>query len=106
MGWSLDWFAAKASALGGAHIRRVAWTTQFLTAKSGIWYLTASGVQRVVQAGDFTASEFNARDWTDQPAGADVCGATPAYNTAAVVYGSWTPVPVFTPPPPPGFPSS
>jgi len=105
MAWSLDWFAAEALAQSGSQIRRVGWTTQSLTFSSGLWYLTASGGRRLVQATDFGADEFNARDWTDQPYGANVCGATPAYNTTPPIYGAWTSAPIFTPPPPPGFPT-
>lgn len=106
MPWSLDWFAAEALGKSGSQIRRVAWTDSWLVFQGSFWMLATSTTSRVVEATDFGRDEFAARDWTDQPYGADVCGATPGYNTTPVVYGAWTSAPIFTPPPPPGFPSS
>jgi hypothetical protein len=103
MPWSLDWFAAKALAQTGSQIRRVGWTTQWMILHDGIWMLQTATTSAIVQATDFGADEFAARDWTDQPYGADQCGATPGYNTSPVTYTPWTSAPVFTPPPPPGF---
>ena len=60
--------------------------------------------QHIVQATEFGAAEFYARDWTTEALGADACGATPAYNTTVPSYRQWTDAPIFTPPPVPGFP--
>jgi len=106
MSWSLDWFAAEKLARSGAQIRRVSWTDHWLVFQSPLWMYTTAAGSRVAATTDFGGDEFNARDWTDQPYGADVCGATPGYNTTPITYGSWTTAPIFTPPPPPGFPSS
>jgi hypothetical protein len=106
MAWSLDWFAAEALAKAGSQIRRASWTTKALIKQGPLWFLVSGGAQTLVQVTDFGADEFNARDWTDQPLTADVCGATPAYNTTPVAYGQWTTAPIQLPPPVPGFPSS
>jgi len=105
--WSLDWFAAEKLAKAGAQIRRVAWTDKVLVHQGALWLFVSAGVSTVVKATDFTAAEFNARDWTDQPFNADPCTASPAFNSTPNVYGQWNPAkPDFSAPPPPGFPSA
>lgn len=105
MAWSLDWFAASAAARAGTKVRRVAWTDRWLVLYHGLWWIVAgSSEPRVVKSTDVTDDDLLARDWTTEEFTADVCGALPAYNTAAPMYGKWTEEPIFTPPPIPGFP--
>jgi hypothetical protein len=104
MSWSLDWFAAEKRGKAGAQIRPVSWTTQWLEFHGAFWFLTTATSSRIVEATDFGADEFQRRDWTDEPFNADPCAAVAAYNATPPVYGDWTATPLFTPPPPPGFP--
>lgn len=106
MSWNLDWFAAAALARSGGYVRRVGWSDRWLTSYRGLWWIVTASGATLVKATDFGADEFYARDWTNEDFGADICGATPAYNTTAPQYRSWTPAPIFTPPPVPGFPES
>jgi hypothetical protein len=71
--------------------------------RAGLWYVTTSSASTVVAATDIGSDDLNARDWTDEPPGADPCGATPAYNTVPLVYGQWSDAPVQLPPPVPAF---
>lgn len=102
--WSLDWFAAEKLARNGTKIRRVGWTDHWLIYR-GLWFVLTDADQSLVKATDFTADEFNARDWTDQPFNANPCAAVPAYNSAPIVYSQWTDQRIFLPPPLPGFSS-
>ena len=104
--WSLDWFAAEKLAKSGSKIRRVAWTDRVLIRQGALWYLVTGSSRAVVKTTDFGAAELNARDWTDQPFNADPCAATATFNTGPITYGQWTDEPIFTAPPPPGFPSA
>jgi hypothetical protein len=64
--------------------------------------MTVSSTE-VVETTDIGIVDLNARDWTDQPYGADQCGATPAFNSAPPAYQQWTDTPIFLPPPVPGY---
>lgn len=101
--WSLDWFSAEILGRAGSQIRRAGWTTQYLIRQGAFWLLVTATASRIVQTTDFGQDEFQARDWTDQPANANPCAALSAFNGTAPVYQDWTPAPLFTPPPPPGF---
>lgn len=103
--WSLDWFSAAEKARQGTPVRRVEWTDRWLVYQRGLWWIRLAATSRVVAATDITADDLLARDWTDELVSADVCGTTPAYNTAGVVYRTWGDEPIFTPPPVPGFPA-
>lgn len=105
--WSLDWFAARELARKGTAIRRVGWERgTWLYARVGLWWLRLPDLSwRVVTAGDFSAADFRARDWTNENYRADICGARPAYNQSAPPdERKWGDVPQMHPRPVPNFP--
>jgi hypothetical protein len=101
--WSLDWFTARD--LGRA-IRRAAWPWgTWLVPFTGLWWLRDHHLSwRVPSASDFAEADFRARDWTDEPYSANICGTLPAHNTAPVTRHEWGDAPQMRPPPVPGFP--
>ncbi len=86
----LNWFQARDLAVAQGHaIRRASWTW-WIFKRFNVWLLsdssTGTEVRRVVQNSDFGDSEFQAKDWTDEPwNGGSVppCTAVPAANALA-----------------------
>jgi len=71
----LTWWQASVLAIAGKPVRRTGWTDHFIDydPASDLYFYQAYdatteilGVRRVVQAPDFTDSEFNASDWTTE----------------------------------------
>lgn len=76
----LTWPQAHDLALSGKLVRRESWT-HWLRHTTGLWEIVdATGtLLRVVAAGDFSAPDFQANDWTTDPIGTvrDVCLVDP-----------------------------
>lgn len=52
----------------GYDIRRAEWTSKWWRFRGGVWLVVEDGVERILEGGDATKSDFLAWDWTVLPA--------------------------------------
>lgn len=92
------WLTAMRVARGGTYVRRKAWTTKWLQWFGGLWWMREGTADpTVVEADEFTASEFLATDWTHYPLNAD--GSIDFDGAEPIDPGTSFPVTIEDPPP-------